>query len=390
MSGNLEDDTSLDAGGGDPQHPEGHDPSGTPDGASRAGDAAKTASGGTEQGAKPGDVGNLDGKSVDEAFDAFLDQENPGADEGPQTQPTDAKPDGEPQASEIEPDGDGAQPPETPKADDKDSEPTPDELKRGLVPTTKLDRALRTRREAREEAKKLRDEVEKERQLTDRLLDTFDKAGIPTGKLIPFARTVERARGGDQAAAAEVMAMLGLKAGTPAANPATTTAPAGMDQDEAIREALRLAADSLDPDAAFKSLKAKMAAKPPAQPVQTPPTTPERVATPAVDDRVIGSTVRQLKREILTTYGEERAKQVEKMVDTEAHSRLDTLEEIGAVLTPSVIANVYRKAHGTVAARLAQQRKAPPTTRRPSTQAPPTKPMTADEEFAAFQAGLIS
>lgn len=389
MDGNLDDDTSLGAGGGAPQQPEGHDPSGTPDGASRAGDAAGTASSGDAQGAKPGDVGSLDGKSADEAFNAFLDQPNPDADaEEPQTQPAEREThDGEPQASEATTKQPGEQPPEPRKAEDKDSEPTPEERAKGLVSTAKLDRALRTRREAREEAKTLRDEVEKERQLTDRLLDTFDKAGLPTGKLIPFARTIERARNGDQEAAAEVLNMLGLR---PTGRPAEAAAPAGTDHDEAIREALRLAADSLDPDAAFKAFKAKTAAKPMPAPPAQPTQAVQPVRAKPEDDRVVGSTVRQLKREILTTHGEARANAVEKLVDAEAHQRLDALEEYGAELTPTLIANVYRKAHGTVAARLEQQRKAPPTTRRPSTQAPPSKPKSADEEFAAFQAGLIS
>lgn len=310
----------------------------------------------------------------------------------PAQQPAAPAPQPPPQAPPVQP---PASEPPAP-AEPETPEPTAAEQQEGKVPVKKLVRSLKQRSEFKTRAETAEQALAQERTLTDRVLNAFHAGGIDANSLPTFMANLARHRN-DPQAQAQLLASLGVQAPQPA-KPTVDLA--------AVRE--RLA--RYDAEGALALLDATIAAQtqptapatPPQAPpvVQPPPAQPPPAAPQQVN--VLIQTVATMGAVLRDTYGAEEASRLAGLIDAEAKQHIQSMDELGAVVTPEAAARVWRKAQGTVLRAEAQKRQATPaqttTTAPPAappapstpllrpTPPPPPQKLTADQEFAQLQA----
>jgi hypothetical protein len=336
-------------------------------------DAEATANGG-EQPAKRESESSTTPQpgEADAELEAFLKEGSDG--EAPTTEQP-AEP-----SQALDPEGEQKAP--TPQPPEKDeSDPTPEELKRGHVPVKKLTRALEARKQSKAEVEKLTKELQRESAFTDKLLERFDQVGVPPEELATFLVRLHKAKTGDTSARSELAAFIGEQ---PAAD--------GFTEQEVAAALKRAATETFDADQELAALKAAKAERrkadtPPPRKADIPPKRDARTVDPEI--LALKAEIAGMGKTLKATHGQKVAADIAEKVETAVQQKMDELEDMGVVITPKVHANAYRKALGSELARRSQTRPAAPRTVRPARLAPPAQPMTADQEFEALQRGEI-
>lgn len=349
-----------------------------PDGSAQAAnggsaEAEATANGGEQPATRESESSTPQPGEADAELEAFLKEGSEG--EAPTTDQT-AEP-----SQALDPEGEQEE--STPLPPDKDeSDPTPEELKRGHVPVSKLTRALEARKKARTETEKLTKELQRESAFTDKLLERFDQVGVPPEELATFLARLHKAKAGDASARSELTAFIG--AGQPSAD--------GYTEEEVAAALTRAVTESFDVDKELAALKAAKAKRR----ETAPPPPPRKAEEPPRNTRTVDTEILTLKAEVagmgktlVATHGPKVAAEISGQVETAVQRKLEELEQMGVTITPKVHANAYRTALGAELARRSQKRPAAPRSVRPARLAPPARPMTADEEFAALSRGEI-
>lgn len=337
--------------------------------------------------------------SADAAFDAFLAEATPAPDNREQP-PAPAQPP-PPEAPEAE------QPPATPEPPAEPSDgpeleaaltPTPDDQARGMVPVKNLSRALKSRREAIDRAKEYEARLTRESQIVDRVINTFQAAGVDAPHLPAFLDNLAKAKTDPQAKAA-ILAHLGIQIPQPApvAEPPKPVAPTvdlaqlkqlieGYD----VAGAISLLESSMPsaPQPAQQPPPAIPPAPQPAQPpqqVQPPPPAPP-ADQPDPGDVQLRTQATAMIATLRASFGPQEAVRLSKLIDEAAGARIAELQSYGVPVHTQAVAKVYLEAQGKVL-QAEQQRRVAPVSRpsqpvRPASAAPPRK-TTADEQFEA-------
>ena len=371
-----------------------------------------TATGGYDDGqtATGGDTPTQDtatdhaGFTAEQAFDALmLDDDADPSQSTPSEQTTDAADasttDQATDGDDQEANTDAGEPPtpETPtksKADakDEDIDITAQERDLKAVPLKKLERALASRKEARERAATYerdltttKQELEQERGLTDKVLDTFESAGLTDQKLVQFLGDLKRVRQ-DPSAAERIAATIGLSA-----QPATSAIDV---------EALQAAFESYDADA-FQRLvaplkAAKTAAATPAPAAQRAEPAPQQPAqtAPAKPFAQVTNTVTKVGDTLKAVFGKDEGNRLLAQVSADAKQRLAEMERNRAVINEDTVIAVFEGSRDRV---LAMRNQRPPETakspagQQPARRSPPThlpparvaspRKLTAEQEF---------
>ncbi len=336
--------------------------------------------------------------AADAALNALLAEGAAAHNQNPATPPATAPASTPPASSEQPPTAQpNASEPQAPEPETE--EPNQAEIASKNVPLKKLTRALESRRQVKQENEKLTTELTKERQITDKVLQTFSAAGVAPENLTPFLTNLARAKS-DAQAQANVLRFLGIQA------PAPTQATPQVDGARLVA-----ALEAYDVDTAKSLLSAAgilpSATQPPAAPpqVQPPQATqqqqpvsqpPPRQAEPAAPNALI-QTVAAMGEVMRNTFGEPEAKRLSGLIDAEAKANIEYLESMRAIITVESAAEVWKAAQRKVL-QAEQSRKAAPPTQTPNSPPPssthmrpgqpvPPQPKTADELFADFQAG---
>lgn len=273
---------------------------------------------------------------------------------------------------------DGTQPPAAPEKDVSD--PTPAERASGMVPVKKLERALEGRRRFKDQTAKLETELNQERQFSDKLLSFYDRAGITQDQVPAFMEDLLLVSQGNAEAQQRMASRLKL-------------APAPAETDEkVIEELVKRAADYGDADAVLNEWRNKRssqaaAAKPPPKPPQAPvPTAPAAGASQPDPGMVqLGGQIKGMADSLVATFGKEEANKIGETIEARAGSELERLQRMGVQITPKVVGNVYRDAHGHALAHR-EQRRAPTRPVRSTQPAPVAQKVTADQRFDDFLA----
>jgi len=330
---------------------------------------------------------------ADAAFDSYLAESVAAAPDNPQPTPAPAPPAAEPQQPEP-------QPPTEPTADPSDGPeleaaltPTPEDQQKGFVPVKNLSRALKSRREAITRADQLEARLTQESQIIDKVIGTFNAAGVDAQNLPTFLANLGRARNDPQAQAA-ILAQLGIQI----PQPTQQAAPQPTPPVEAAALIQKL--EAYDVDGALSLLRGQVP-QPPAQqpqqstpptPVQAPPAQPQAPPpqpTPAPDPGKVAllAQVQAMSQTLQVTYGPQEAVRLSKEIDAAAHARVTELREKYRVpVSSETIARVYQDVHREVLQSEQQRRSKPSVSSQPIRPAPvPTQHRipTADEQFEA-------
>lgn len=312
--------------------------------------------------------------SADAAFESFLTSDNlPNDPTSTQDQPGPAQAKAEDPPSEDQA--------KAPSADDDsdDDAPTEAEQKSKQVPVSKLQRALNRGR-------KLRETLNRERAALDGVITKFEDAGIQARDISGVLTAMAAAKRGDTTAISSLKQRLGIR-------DSEAAQPQGYSED-VVAQAIRAAVENIDAAAGMEVLLKARPGRP--APSDTPArTAPEpkpeqqhqQVADP--DERFrqeARAAVMPIANAIRSRHGAQ-AEAVGRKVEEEAARRLSDMQEAGAQINAQVMANVYRRAMGTVEEQMRASRAKPPTAVRSSPSAPPTRRPTADEQFESFIGG---
>jgi hypothetical protein len=313
----------------------------------------------------------------------------PAAQPPPATAPAPTPAPAEPPASQQPP----ASEPPAPEAET--DEPTQAEMATKLVPLKKLTRSLESRREARVKAEQLEAELTKEREITDRVIDTFQHMGVAPDQLQPFLASLARAKS-DQQARDMAMRFLGIQAPQAAPSPAVDQARLMHALEAYDTATVRDMLASAGILAAHQAPPAPPQVQPAQPPPQPPPVQPSRPADPAAAN-VLYQTVSTMGAVLRAQYGEQEAKRIANAIDAEAKQQVQNLERLKVKMDETSLAEIWKAAQETVIRRDAATRVQPqpqpaapppaaPPVIRPGMPAPP-RSKTADEQFADLVAG---
>ncbi|MEY2800871.1 MAG: hypothetical protein RL513_455 [Pseudomonadota bacterium] len=323
---------------------------------------------------------------ADQAFEAYLAESHDAPPDNRQ-QPTapPAAPPPEPQApgaQQAQPTDPVAEPSDGPELDQQLT-PSAEEQAKGLVPVKNLTRALTSRRKAIDRANDLQARLDRESQLVDKVIGTFQAAGVDVPNLPAFLGHLAKAKSDPQAQAA-ILAHFGIQAPQPA-RPAFDVAEV----------AKRL--EAYDVEGALSIVRGQAQTPPaPQQPPAQPPVAAPPVAQPTPQQQIpadmsqiqLQAQVQAMAHTLQATYGQQEAARLSTLIDQAAHARVTELRDYGVEVSPRAIAKVYLEAHGKVLQAEAQRRARPVSpppsaqTLRPAPAAPPRK-LTADEQFEA-------
>jgi hypothetical protein len=330
----------------------------------------------------PGTTAPSSGLSpADAAFDEFISGPTV-PDNSQQTPPAPS-----PTPAPVAPPQDQQPPQSPPPADTSDGTdleaqlaPSVDDQAKGFVPLKKLTRALEVRRKALDQNKELEARLASESKLVDRVLDTFNAAGVGAQQLPTFLATLQRAKS-DPAAQAALLAHFGVQ--PQPAKPAFDTA-----------EVLRRLED-YDVDGAMSIMRGQAPQTTPPAAAPLAPATPPPVAQPAAQPPPsdqpdpgqvqLQAQVHAMGQTLKATFGPQEATRLSKLIDEAATARLNELESYGVSVSTQAVAKVYLEAQGKVL-QAEQQRRSQPVPPPPSqpirpAPVPPARAQNADDLF---------
>lgn len=333
------------------------------------------------------DDGQSGGSSVSAEFEAWLEASNADPSQSDTTSPdgdADGTDDAPAQATATddakEPDAVDTAAQEKPEAKKEDDlEPTAEESAAKRVPLKKLTRALEDRRQLKTERENLTRELEQERQITDRVIDTFEAAGIQSDRLMPFLGALAKAKV-DPTAAAQVREALGM-----------------VDSPAIDIKALRQAIDSYDVEAIDRMLaplEQRQQAKPAQAEQRKQPATEQQAQQrqPAAQPfSAVKPVLAEMGDTIRATFKDAAGPMIHEITQG-ATKQLKALEtEYGVAVTDQAVVRVFKEHRDRVVdARmraLSATKATGHTGKRPPTHLPPARVASGSgkvDNFAAF------